>query len=800
MLNPATRFTLSRQQKLRHKNLEMFRDITDDVEESDFVPYASFFDQHTIITKNGELCQTLKVTGLMREVVGADKGDLRTLIRESLKRHVPNDSFAIWLHTIRKNISVAPSGEFENTGFSSQLNDAWIEQNAFHHQYVNEVFITIVHEGQSSRIRDAKTFLRGLVPSKELTNRNLYLDSIFVILNETVGKILDDLAEYGAKRLGMYKENGIYYSEQLRFLEKLVNFVDRPMPVVEMDLSMYLTTGEITFAFNAMEVRTSLGKRRFGSILTLKEYKEASLGVIDQFMQLPIEFIITQCVNFVNPHKVSFEFQELYNYQRLSEDPDISRLSELTNIVDSNRGSPNDFGEQQLTLFLLSDTVSLLEENIRKTIAYFARYGMVVIREDLRFEETYWAQLPGNFIFVSRMKATNTSHVAGFANLHNLPLGTAQDNHWGPAVTTFHAASGTPYYFNFHVGTIGHTAIIGPHSSGKTLLLHFLLAQSMKFKPKIYYFDVTGRSALLMQQLGGNVYNFRASGGRGVINPFALRDTNGNRLFLSRWLGVLARASGYTPTEEDKAALTAAVAQLFALPPAERHLSAFVSIARNGAPSWVHATTAWQDGGKYGHVFTARDPGISAANALNGFLLHEVISDEMLQPTVISLLFQQVTDRLDGSPTMIVVSEAWRLLSQTHIASDINGWMDHLASKNALLLSLAEDIEDSGQTPLTKAMIQKTVTQIYMPNEDPCEEYITVFGLSDIEFSYLELMETSERHFLVRRPGETVVGEMNLSGLEGYIQILSGSIPSSGAETEEEPTPAEEDEKLEWDD
>ncbi len=798
MLNPATRFTLSRQQKLRHKNLEMFRDITDDVEESDFVPYASFFDEHTIITKNGELCQTLKVTGLMREVVGADKGDLRALIRESLKRHVPNDSFAIWLHTIRKNISVAPSGEFEANAFPIQLNEAWIRQNDFHQQYVNEVFITIVHEGQSSRIRDPKTFLRGLLPSKELVNRNEYLDSIFVVLNETVGKILDDLVEYGAQRLGMYKENGIYYSQQLRFLEKLINFVDRPMPVVEMDLSMYLTTGEITFAFNAMEVRTSLGKRRFGSILTLKEYKEASLGVIDQFMQLPIEFIITQCVNFVNPYKVSFEFQELYNYQRLSEDPDISRLSELTNIVDSNRNNPNDFGEQQLTLFLLSDTVSLLEENIRKTIAYFARYGMVVIREDLRFEETYWAQLPGNFIFVSRMKATNTSHVAGFANLHNLPVGSAHDNHWGPAVTTFHAASGTPYYFNFHVGTVGHSALIGPHNSGKTLLLHFLLSQSMKFKPKLYYFDVTGRSALLMQQLGGTVATFRPAERKGWLNPFTLRDTNGNRLFLSRWLGILARTCGYAPTEEDKAALGSAVEQIFSLPEHERHFASFVTMARNGAPSWVHATAPWQEGGKYGHLFTARDKGVISGNALNAFLLHEIISDEMLQPAVVPLLFQQVTDRLDGSPAIIVVTEGWRVLSQTHIASDINGWMDYLSSKNTMLLSMAEDIEDSGQTPLTKAMIQKTVTQIYLPNEDPCEEYITVFGLSDIEFSYLELMETTERHFLVRRPGETVVGEMNLAGLEGYIQILSGSVPSNEPEPADESSADEDDEKLDW--
>jgi type IV secretion system protein VirB4 len=798
VLNPTSRFYLGRH-RLQHKNLEMFRDITDDVEECDFVPYAAFYDAHTIITKNGELCQTLKVTGMMREVVGADKEDLRTIIRDSLKRHVPNDSFAIWLHTIRKNTSVAPAGEFPPESFAADVNGAWIEQNAFNHQYVNEVFITIVHEGQSSRIRNMKTFLRGLIPSKELNIRNQYIEKIFGILNNVVENILQDLLEFGAKRLGMYKENGVYYSEQLRFLEKVINFVDRPMPVAEMDLSMYLTTGEITFAFNAMEVRTAAGKRRFGSILTLKEYKEASLPVIDQFMQLPIEFIITQCINFVNPYKVSFEFQEIYNYQRLSEDPDISNLSELTNIIESNRNNPNDFGEQQLTIFLLSDTVVQLEENIRRTIAYFAKYGMVVIREDLKFEETYWAQLPGNFVFVSRMQATNTSHAGGFANLHNLPVGSGEDNHWGPAVTTFHAASGTPYYFNFHVGAVGHTSMVGPADSGKIMLTHFLLTQSIKFNPRIYYLDVNDRSALLMEKLDGNALYFgeKKTASKPLMNPFSLRDTKGNRLFLSRWLGVLARVCGYSPSEEDKNAVNAAIDHLYSLPESERYFVNLVEFLRGKAPSWIHATSPWHEGGKYGHIFTAKDAGMHANARILSFMLQDIMEDVPLQSTVISLILQTLTDRLDGNPTIIVITEGWRLLAQTHISADISGWMDHLTSKNAMLLTIAEDIEDAGSTPVSKALVQKTATQIYMPNDDPCEEYMSIFGLNDIEFAYLELMEREENHFLVRRPGETVVGEMNLTGLAPYLSILQGERHSVSDEEEDDDDMAD-TEKLDW--
>jgi preprotein translocase SecF subunit len=44
------------------------------------------------------------------------------------------------------------------------------------------------------------------------------------------------------------------------------------MPVPDQDLSHYLTSGDITFGFDAMEVRTAEGKRRFAAILTIIGY------------------------------------------------------------------------------------------------------------------------------------------------------------------------------------------------------------------------------------------------------------------------------------------------------------------------------------------------------------------------------------------------------------------------------------------------------------------------------------------------------------------------------------------------
>jgi type IV secretion system protein VirB4 len=769
------------------QRLEEFRDIGDDVEESDFVPYACFYDEHTIITKNGELCQTIRITGVNAEQISnaikADKenNELRKLIRKAIKTHIPNDSFAIWLHTIRRSEEMQEQNDFENHYFSDTLNKWWITSNNFATQYINEVYLTIVIEGQSSKIATPKNFIRALLPPIELKWRNQYLDSAHSILNEATENILQVLQQYGASRLGFIKHQGVYYSEQLRFLEKLINFVDRPMPVVDIDLSEYLTGSEITFAFNAMEVRASSGKRRFASMISLKEYKEASLKVLDQFLELPIEFIITQSMNFINPTKILDQFREVSTFHEYSNDKDIGRLSELNNIMASNNNRANDFGEQQLTIFILSDNIDLLEQNIRKSIAFFARHGLIAVREDLRFEQTYWAQLPGNFVFVSRNQRTYTDHIGGFTNLNKLPTGKLAGNHWGSAVTMFPTASGTPYFFNFHHRNVGHTCIIGQPYTGKKVLLHFLLSQSMRFNPYIYYLDVTGGNDALIYYLEGKNIAICADsnvsaelGLTSLFNPFALSDHPNNKQFLAKWLIMLARTQDYSPSEDDKAAIRQAVEEIYQSPLPQRNLQSFLSLLGDNAPSYRRVLNIWLNGSKYGHIFTASGDGVLDGAKIYSFKMTQVVEDMALLASVNSLLLQLISDKLNGQPTMIVLDEAWQLLAQTHIAGAVGSWLDFITSKNAITINIIESVDEAAMHEHTAAMFEKCVTRIYMPDSDPTDAYYETFGLDAYEMSYLEMMELRERHFMIKHAGETLVGEMNLKNMTQYLPILDG--------------------------
>lgn len=758
--------------KRKEKNLEELRDIEDDVEESDYVPYACLYNENTILTKNGELLQTIKITGLSRELLGHDARDLREVLRTAVKAHIPNDSFAIWLHTIRREQDVMAGGIFTND-FANKLNSAWATQNRFHKQFINEVYISIAIEGQDARITNPAVFARGLIPMLDVKWRFGYIENIYKRLNEVTENLLRDLEAYGAKRLGIYEEQGVFYSEQMRFLEQLINLVDRPMPVATEDLSFYLTSGDVTFSYNAMEVRTFEGRRRFGTVITLKEYKEASLKAIDKFLLLPMEFIVTQCVNFVNPKTAFAKYQQQKHFFEVGGATDLSKLSEVDRILTGDRGKPNDFGEQQISLFLLADSVKQLEFNVRSSIKFLGDHGLVTVREDLKFEECYWAQLPGNFIFVNRMAPTDTLHIGGFANLSNYPVGSRHSSIWGDAVTTFHTANGTPYFFNFHDGDAGHTVIMGPPRSGKSVLVHFLLAQATKFSPRIFYFDHYGSSQALATSLQGSAITVSTQATRPLFNPFWLADTESNRNFLMRLFSVMAKASGAALTPEDKSAIQAVIEKMYAVPAAERHFAAFIRLLGDASPASTQPFAPWVGSGRYAMLFanTQSTPDFSKFQIFQTRGLEE---EPMVFAAAVSFLVQYITSTRDGSPTILAFNDAWSTLRMTHIAEQVDAWMQFLTSKNTICILATDDPAEAASEAITAGILKNSPTQFYLPDNEAGGFYKDVFGLNDIEFAYLEAMDTEQRHFLLKQSGVSIVAELNLSRMGEFLGVLTG--------------------------
>ena len=129
--------------------------------ESDFIPYACHFDDHTILTKSGDLLQIIKINGLEFETVDEDFLCFRKNLRNTLFRSVAKHGIGVYVHTVRRKLSVFPEGRFD-PGFTDQLNSAWKEKHSRLKLFVNDFYLTIIQRPQRSPLTGIQAWLNSL--------------------------------------------------------------------------------------------------------------------------------------------------------------------------------------------------------------------------------------------------------------------------------------------------------------------------------------------------------------------------------------------------------------------------------------------------------------------------------------------------------------------------------------------------------------------------------------------------------------------------------------------------------------
>lgn len=759
------------------KELEAFKDIADDVIESDFVPYACLYDSSTIATKDGELLQTIKITGLGYEA--NQKQSLRSAIRAVIKRAIPDDSYAIWLHTLRRKQVTHGRVHFPDS-FSGKVDEAWRAAQPSALAYANELYVTLVRASGSTSLKNPQVLRQSLLPRRDRLARTEAMDEALEELTAVTDAMLAELRPFGARLLTVVERNGIFYSEQLEFLEKLINLEERPMPVPERDLSHVLTSGEITFGFNAMEVRTADEVRRFAAILTLKEYKESTLAGIDRFLEIPCEVIISQCFDFTGAEEARAAYEKQAGYLTASADRELAQWIEIDRLMNDKGDLSRAFGQQQTSIFLIAPTVTLLESNLRMVQRALNRLGMVVIREDLRFEECYWAQLPANFPFIARKQAVDTDHLAGFVNLQAAPMGNAAGSPWGAPVTLFTTVQDAPYYFNFHREQSAHTVILGKPGSGRTSFTHFLLAQARKLPVALWYLDAHGRGQAFMNAIGGR---YLAPGTPECsLNPFLLPETPANRDFLALWLSTLVDPTGVQLNRSTLSFFQSVIDQMMQLPRPQRRMPALIAMIREADALLAASLQQYAAGGAFGDLFDMPEDNF-APEKLIGWDLSRWMADPATRVPLTSYLLHRLTGALGKSPTLLVMEEGFSILDTPLFSMRAAAWLDYLAQNNAAAILTSADVEASATYPYTSSLAAKAATIFAMADRNPdAASYSMGFGLTAEEVATLAYLPPAKHQVLQKRGGETVVINASLDGLAAPLrQTLSGKQPAAAA-------------------
>ncbi len=742
----------------------------------DFIPYACYYNKNTILTKNGELMKVIRITGFSHESISSELVNLRETIRDSILKNINTDNFALWINTIRRKKNIAPYGKF-NEFFSQALNDAWEEKNQWHDQFVNELYITVIIEGYNTSITNLNSLMRSFSLGSTKALHAKQLTTSYKELNMVTSHIMEDLDSYGAKIIGISEFKDEFYSEPMRFFGKIINLHEDRFPLTATDMSEELSANYgMALGNNSLAVSGNDSKN-YAAMFSVKEYQEISVAALDRFLQLPQEFIITQSIDFIDRNRALMELDYQNYILDVSGDQYMRDLSGLEHIIAGDAGGVTDYGKQQITIMLINKTPEGLGDDIKNSLEKLQDLGLVTVREDIFSELCFWSQLPGNFRFLRRQKPINIGRIGGFASLHNFPAGNRLGNYWGPAVTIFRTVLGTPYFFNFHDGKAGHTMIIGPEGSGKTVLLNFLVGQARKFNSKIYYFGTNRSGKIFINALEGNYLSLNKDLDHAEVLklcPLSLKKTPENIAFLKKWFRYLVHYGKDKVDEKELELIPNIVDQIISQD--IRRLSKAAQLFNKDETKHIYQKLVpWHSDGKYAFIFD-HDTGINfETNPVNALDLTPILSKKLILVPVISYVLHKIENRLDGTPAILVLDEAWELIDNYATGPGINDFLKRLQEKNCIIIFATKSVKNAAKSNITESIHNNVATQIFLPDQKPTKYYKTIFGLNDEEFSLLSAMDLDNRHFLLKHGEDSVIASLDLSETQNITSVLSSS-------------------------
>ncbi|WP_333023649.1 VirB4 family type IV secretion/conjugal transfer ATPase [Wolbachia endosymbiont of Pentidionis agamae] len=751
-----------------------------EIHTSEFLPYSCYWNSTTLMMKDDSLMKVIKLDGFAFETADDEDLTIQNNIRNQMLRSISSPAFSLYFHIIRRRKNIF-SDEFASKNlpnfFANHVNLKWKEKHATRQSFSNDLYITVIRKSDAKGVDFLSSFFKKFGQVASQKNRENDMRATYEDLEEITNRIITSLRNYSPKVLEVKNTVNGLHCEIMEFLVRIINcgFVTNVLCPVSTEIGKYLPLYRLYFGQKVVQIVTH-NSNKYAGIVSIKEYShQTSAGMLDSFLQLPYELIITQSFHFINRQLAITKMQIQQNRMIQSQDKAISQVAEISQALDDAMSGKIAFGNHNLTILCVEKNPKSLDNALSLIESELSNCGIYPVREKVNLEPSFWSQLPGNFDFIARKGVISTLNLAGFAAQHNYPTGNKFGNHWGEAITVFDTTSGTAFFFNFHIRDVGHTMIIGPTGAGKTVLMNFLCAQAIKASPRIFFFDKDRGAEIFLRALGG-VYTVIEPRTPTNFNPLQLDDTPDNRTFLMEWIKALISVYNKKFTSEDIEHINAAIEGNFKLKKTDRFLTNLIPfLGLSGPDTLAGAISMWYGDGSHAAVFDNKEDLIDFSQSrVFGFEMGYLLKDPFALGPVLLYLFHRISLSLDGTPSMIVLDEAWALIDNPVFAPKIKDWLKVLRKLNAFVIFATQSVEDASKSSISDTLVQQTATQIFLPNLKATSIYRDVFMLTEREYILIKHTDPATRFFLVKQGVNAVIARIDLRGLEDVIHVLSG--------------------------
>ncbi|MFC5386826.1 conjugal transfer protein TrbE [Aquamicrobium segne] len=409
------------------------------------------------------------------------------------------------------------------------------------------------------------------------------------------------------------------------------------------------------------------------------------------------------------------------------------------------------------------------DEKLRLVEKVIQSRDFSVMIETVNAVDAWLGSLPGHAYANVRQPPISTLNLAHTVPSSAVWAGPERDDHFGAPPLLYGRTEGsTPFRLSLHVGDVGHTLMIGPTGAGKSVLLSLMALQFRRYPgSQIFAFDFGGSIRAATLAMGGDWHDL---GGRLTesaetsvsLQPLARIEQTQDRAWAADWIVAILSREGVNITPETKEHIWTALTSLASAPVEERTITGLSVLLQSN--DLKLAIQPYCIGGPYGRLLDAEAESLGNASVVA--FETEGLLDTGAAPAVLAYLFHRIADRLDGSPTMIIIDEGWLALGDPAFSKQLAEWLVTLRKKNASVVFATQSLAQLEKSSIAPAIIESCPTRLLLPNDRAVEPQITAiyrrFGLNDRQIEIIARAIPKRDYYCQSRSGNRLF-ELGLS-------------------------------------
>lgn len=421
------------------------------------------------------------------------------------------------------------------------------------------------------------------------------------------------------------------------------------------------------------------------------------------------------------------------------------------------------FGYYTSVIILCEEDESILESSSKLIFKELSTLGFVPRVETVNAIESYLGTLPSDGYHNVRRPLLHTLNLADLLPLTSIwageeynPCSFLAKN--SPPLLYAATEGSTPFRFNIHVGSVGHTLIFGRTDCGKSTLLETISAQFFRYpNAQVFKFEKDFSSYALCKSLGGAYHELGFQSGSPTFYPLAHIDQPEELNWACEWI-------------EDCLTLVK-----FEVLPEHRNLirEGLKRLSKSTSRTLTELQASIQDkrikealefytlGGEMGSILDAREEKVFE-NPYQVFEMKHLLEkgESRLIPTI-TYIFHQIEKRLrPDRPTLILIEEGHNFI-HGKFGDKLNEWLLENRKKNASVIFVTQEIEHVLKSQHKMTILNNCCTQIFLPNSNADSENNQPFyrgmGLSNKQMQIIKNAIPKRQYYVTSSLGNRLI-------------------------------------------